>query len=236
MYVYYNSNTSFLCYVPIPVVIPVRMFPYRVLSMITITRYVLLPPAPSSLLPDCGLICHQHCVESVPNSCGLPLELAEHVHTDQQQPSPKKARTTTTTAGEKKKHKSPLKKPGGQKPSGKASDTDTHDGGRTPTGESSKRKPLKEKMAGVTTPQLIISQTSGTETPPGVGVDRGSLKRSKRNEAVEGAMRQPPPDAVVKKLAVAGRDADRENVDGGQISVGFDGSRVVKSGRISTSK
>lgn len=32
---------------------------------------------------DCAIICHPTCIDSLPNNCGLPPELATHVHSDQ---------------------------------------------------------------------------------------------------------------------------------------------------------
>lgn len=32
---------------------------------------------------DCAIVCHPTCIDSLPNNCGLPPELATHVHSDQ---------------------------------------------------------------------------------------------------------------------------------------------------------
>ena len=32
---------------------------------------------------DCATICHPKCIDSLPNNCGLPQELASHVSSDQ---------------------------------------------------------------------------------------------------------------------------------------------------------
>ena len=41
---------------------------------------------------DCDVACHPSCAGSVPNTCGLPAELAEHMAV-QEEPSPKKLRS-----------------------------------------------------------------------------------------------------------------------------------------------
>ena len=35
------------------------------------------------LSTDCATICHPKCIDSLPNNCGLPQELASHVSSDQ---------------------------------------------------------------------------------------------------------------------------------------------------------
>ena len=32
---------------------------------------------------DCAIVCHPNCIDFLPNNCGLPPELATHVHSDQ---------------------------------------------------------------------------------------------------------------------------------------------------------
>ena len=46
----------------------------------------------TALCSDCGLTCHYKCVSSTPNTCGLPSELADHLHP----PAAKRLRTDSS--------------------------------------------------------------------------------------------------------------------------------------------
>ena len=49
---------------------------------------------------DCDVVCHPNCVSSIPNTCGLPAELAEHMVGQGEEPLSKRPRSDEGTEKE----------------------------------------------------------------------------------------------------------------------------------------